>query len=326
MVGTEKESAVSLGVSIPGGIGRPGTRHRGIIALMTPPTRLALPDGRSLDVYEAGPPAGDALVFHHGTPGAGLPFDLHVAALADRGLRFVGWSRPGYGSSSRRPGRSVAADADDAQAVLDHLGIERAYVLGWSGGGPHALAATALLPDRVRATALIGGIAPWEADGLSWLDGMGDENIQEFGAALKGEEALRAFLEPFAPAFREVTPEGVAAAFGDLVDDVDRGSISGGFAAWLANGDHEALRESIDGWLDDDLAFARGWGFELDEVRRPVHVWQGAHDRMVPFAHGQWLVRHLPTARPHLLDGHGHLSLVVDSIGWILDELVASGS
>ena len=289
-------------------------------------TALALADGRSLDVWQAGPPDGDALLFHHGTPGAGLPFDHHVRLMAERGLRYVSWTRAGYGSSTRRRGRNVADDAEDANAVLDHLGIDRGWAIGWSGGGPHALGFAARFPAHVRGVALIGGVGPWGAEGLDWLDGMGAENVEEFEATLQGEEALRPFVERAWESFHDVKPEAVAAAFGDLVDEVDRGSITPEFAEYLAALDHEALREGFLGWLDDDLVFARPWGFDLDAVRCPVHVWQGAHDRMVPYAHGAWLSQHLPTACPHLFAEHGHLSLAIDSFGQILDELLAPGA
>jgi pimeloyl-ACP methyl ester carboxylesterase len=288
-------------------------------------SQIELSDGRSLDVWQAGPPDAEPLVFHHGTPGAGLPFDLHVQAMAERGLRYVAWTRPGYGSSTRRPGRSVGGDADDAQAVLDHLGIDRLWAVGWSGGGPHALGLAARAPERVRGVAIIGGVAPWRAEGLDFLAGMGAENVEEFGATLKGEAAILPYLERAWPTFRDAKPDEVATALGDLVDDVDRGAIAGGLAEWLSSLGYEALRESFWGWLDDDLVFVRPWGFDLDAIRCPVHVWQGAHDRMVPFAHGRWLAGDVPTAGPHLFDDHGHLSLVVDSFGEILDELLAAG-
>ena len=197
--------------------------------------------------------------------------------------------------------------------------------IGWSGGGPHALACAALMPDRIRAVATIASVAPYPADGLDYLAGMGDENIEEFDAALESPEALIAFKERNWPTFREVTADQVAEAFGDLIDDVDRGALTGEFAEWMAAGFREALRESYWGWFDDDMAFIRPWGFDLGAIGVPVHVWQGRHDRMVPYAHGEWLAAHIPTAVPHLFDEHGHLSLAVDSMGWILDELVASG-
>ena len=285
--------------------------------------QLRLPDGRSLDVFLDGPESGTPLVYHYGTPAAGLPFGPFVETLAERGLRYVSFSRPGYGSSTRSPARTVADVVGDTVAVLDSIGAERCYVLGWSGGGPHALASAALLPERVIATATIGGIAPYPAEGLDWTANMGAENIEEFGAALAGADELIPFMERAAPALRVVTPEQVADAFGDLIDDVDRGSLTGPFAVWMADALHEALRIGYWGWFDDDMAFVRPWGFELHAIQTPVFLWQGGHDRMVPFAHGEWLADHIPGARSRLFAEHGHLTLAVDSFPRIVDELLA---
>jgi pimeloyl-ACP methyl ester carboxylesterase len=288
------------------------------------PERVPTPDGRLLDVYLAGPVDGNVLLFHSGTPAAPIPFMPAVRDMGERGLRYVAFSRAGYGSSTRRPGRSVADVADDVRTVLDHVNAERAYVIGHSGGGPHALACAALLPERVRAAATIGGVAPYPAEGLDWVAGMGDENIAEFRASLEGPDALIGFKERSWPIFRAVTGEEVADALGDLIDEVDRGSLSGAYADHTAATFREALRESYWGWFDDDLAFVRPWGFALGSIRVPVHIWQGRHDRMVPYAHGEWLAAHVGSAVPHLFEEHGHLSLVVDSMGRILDQLVAS--
>ena len=114
----------------------------------------------------------------------------------------------------------------------------------------------------------------------------------------------------------------VAEGLGDLIDEVDRGSLTGDLAAWFAETVREGLRESYWGWFDDDMAFTRPWGFGLGSLRVPVHVWQGGHDRMVPFAHGTWLTGRIPTAVPHLHPEHGHLSLAVDSMPRILGELI----
>jgi pimeloyl-ACP methyl ester carboxylesterase len=214
---------------------------------------------------------------------------------------------------------------EDSAAVLDAIGAERCHVIGWSGGGPHALACAARLPERVIGAATIGGVAPYPAEGLDWMAGMGAENVEEFGAALAGPDELNTFMEREAPALRVVTPEQVADAFGDLIDDVDRGSLTGAFAEWTADVFHEALRLGYWGWFDDDMAFTKPWGFELDEIGVPVFTWQGSHDRMVPFAHGEWLAAHLPAATPRLFEEHGHLSLAVDSIPRIVDELLTAG-
>lgn len=288
---------------------------------MTDATALTLPDGRRLDVFVEGPAEGTPLLYFHGSPSSGIPTAGLVGAITGRGMRYVAWSRPGYGDSTRREGRSIADVADDAAAVLDWLGADRAYAFGWSGGGPHAMAVAARLPERIVAAATLGGVAPYPADGIDWFEGMGPENVEEFGASLEGPEALISFKERAWPVWRNVSGAEVAEAFGGLIDDVDRGSLTGDFAEEVALSTREGLRNSYWGWFDDDMAFSRPWGFELGTISVPVHIWQGGHDKMVPYAHGQWLAAHTGSACPHLFPDHGHLSLVVDSMGAILEEL-----
>ena len=287
---------------------------------------LRLPDGRSLDVEVSGPEGAVPLVVHHGTPGERSQYPPFAAAAAARGLRYVSWSRPGYGGSSRLAGRSVADCAADTAAILDHLGADRCYTLGASGGGPHALACAALLADRVLACATVAGVGPFAADGLDFLEGMGRENHEEFGAALAGPARLQAYLEHEAEAFAGVTGEQIAAALGDLVSPVDVAALTGDFAAHVAQSFHQAVGNGIWGWFDDDLAFTRRWGFDLQGIGVPVFVWQGGQDRMVPFAHGRWLAAQLPTATARLLPDEGHLSIAVARFGEVIDQLVAGAA
>lgn len=289
---------------------------------MTDPVALALPDGRRMDLYVAGG-EGIPLVFHHGSPASGIDFPPLIAALAERGMRFVGYNRAGYGSSTRQPGRSVADVAEDVRAILDHLGADEAYTYGWSGGGPHALATGALLPDRIRGVATVGGVAPWPADGLDWFEGMGPENIEEFHATIADPENSVRSAERDWPKWRAVTGAEVAEMFGGLIDHVDDSALTGDFAEYVAASTREGLREGYWGWVDDDYAFVKSWGFDLASLRVPVHIWQGGHDKMVPFGHGQWLASHIPSARPHLLPEEGHLSLAVTQLPQILDALLA---
>lgn len=283
---------------------------------------LRLADGRQLDLFVADGD-GTPVVYHHGTPSCGMAPHGWADAFAERGLRYVAWSRPGYADSTRQEGRAVASVADDVRQVLDHLGLERAYTIGWSGGGPHATATTALLGDRILGGASIAGVAPYPAEGIDWFDGMGPENVEEFGASLEGPEALTAFKERVYPIFSKVSGGEVAEALGGLIDDVDRGSLSGPFAENMAEITREGLRTGYWGWFDDDMAFAHDWGFDIGAISVPFHVWQGSHDRMVPYAHGQWLAEHVGNACGHLHPEEGHLTLAIDSIGRILDELVA---
>jgi len=238
----------------------------------------------------------------------------------------VTYARPGYADSTRLAGRSVADIAPDVSSLMGALGISRLFVVGWSGGGPHALACAALLPDLVAAVATVGGVAPFDAEGLDWLDGMAPENHEEFGAAVRDPAELEAFIERFAIGLREVTAEGVADELGGLVPPVDRAALTGDFASHAAALFRDSVRTGIWGWYDDDLAFIRDWGFDLGSIRIPVTIWQGSEDAMVPFAHGRWLADHVPAARPRLIEGEGHLSLGVSSFGRILDELVDGAS
>ncbi|MDQ2781187.1 MAG: alpha/beta hydrolase [Actinomycetota bacterium] len=286
---------------------------------------LDLPDGRQLDVLVSGPDHAVPFVFHHGTPGSVLQTRVMRAATLEHGMRLVTFARPGYGASSRLPGRRVVDVAADVEIVLDHLGAERAVVAGWSGGGPHALATSARLTDRVAATVLIASVAPCGDAGIPWdvwLLGMGDDNLDEFGCAARGEEPLRAYLDGQAADLREADPQQIMASMASLLPPVDRAALTDEFGDELAAAFHEGLRNGVDGWLDDDLAFVEDWGFDLDEVTAPTYVWQGSADLMVPFAHGQWLSERLPRAIPHLEVGEGHLSIAIDALDRMLDEAV----
>jgi pimeloyl-ACP methyl ester carboxylesterase len=285
---------------------------------------LPLAGGRSLDVDVSGPDGGTPLVVHHGTPGERSQYPPFAEAAAARGLRFVSASRPGYGGSTRQPGRVVADCAADTAVLLDHLGAGRCYTVGISGGGPHALACAALLPERVLACATIAGAAPFDAEGLDFLAGMGRENHEELGAALAGPAALEAYLEREARTLARVTGEELATALGGLVSPVDAAVLTGDYADFLADRLHRAVAGGIWGWFDDDMALTRPWGFGLDGIGAPVTVWQGGQDRMVPFAHGRWLVAHLPSATARLLPGEGHLSIAVAKFGEVVDGLLAS--
>jgi pimeloyl-ACP methyl ester carboxylesterase len=282
---------------------------------------VTTPDGRSLEVLVEGSTDGRALLFHSGTPSGVTTFSLLAKGAADRGLRLVSYSRPGYGDSTVQPSRSVADVADDVSAILDALDAELFLTLGWSGGGPHALACAALLPERCTAAAVLAGVAPFYAEGLNWFNGMGPENVEEFGATLAGVGPLTEYLQRQRADLQEVTGEQVAEALGGLVPSVDKSALTGQFADEMAQSFRRAVLRGIEGWRDDDLAFVQPWGFDLQSLRVPVALWQGRLDRMVPFAHGQWLADHVAGARVHLFDDEGHLSLM-HQVDRILDDLL----
>ena len=282
-------------------------------------------DGRLLEFELSGPEDGPLLVLHHGTPGAGRVYPPWTADGATRGLRHLCYSRPGYAASTRHAGRTVADCAADVAAIADAVGVDRFYTAGISGGGPHALGCAALLPDRVIAAASIAGVAPSDASGLDFLAGMGAENIEEFGAAVAGEAALRPFIEEMAVGLTASTVEKMTATLGDLLGSADRAALSGEFAQFLLDKTAVALAGGVDGWLDDDFAFIGAWGFDVAAITTPVAVWQGGDDRFVPLAHGEWLAANVTGATRHIRPEHGHLSLQTAAYGEILDALIAAG-
>jgi pimeloyl-ACP methyl ester carboxylesterase len=286
---------------------------------------VQLPDGRRLDLRVSGPTDGFPLVFHHGTPGAATPIRALERAAHARGLRLVTTSRPGYGDSSPQPGRSVVDVAPDIAAVLAAIGADRCLVAGWSGGGPHALACGARLGAAV-AVLVIAGVAPYGAEGLDWTAGMGQENVVEFSAALQGEGQLRSYLLHEREQLKDITAADVVGALETLLPDVDRAVLTGEFGEDIAASFREAVRPGVEGWLEDDMAFTRSWGFKLAEISVPTMIWQGSADLMVPVSHGQWLASQLPDASAHLEEGGGHLSVGLGGLDRMLDELVGAAT
>ena len=280
-------------------------------------------DGRSLAVRDAGVPDGPALVAQHGTPGTGRFYGAELASAQEKGLRLITYDRPGYGGSSPNRGRTVADAADDVATILDALGVQRFATYGWSGGGPHALACAALLPDRCAAACTIAGVAPFDAEGLVWLAGMGEGNIAEFGAAREGREALVEFCRADAAGMTEATPEQLADALRPHLSAVDAAALTGELAEHLLESIVDGLAPGVDGWVDDDLAFVAPWGFDVEDIRIPVLLWQGELDLFVPPSHGRWLADHIPGVEAHLSETDGHLTLFEHRVPEVHDWLLA---
>lgn len=259
---------------------------------------IELADGHTLHGYDAGADGGVgqlAVLWHHGTPNIGAPPRPLFAAAARLGIRWVSYDRPGYGGSTRRPGRDVASAATYAAAVADALGIDRFAAMGHSGGGPHALACAALLPERVLGAVSVAGLAPYGAAGLDWFGSMVASGVASLRAAAAGREAK----ERHEASGAEYDPEFTAA---------DLAALAGEWS-WFGEVVGPAVAGGPGGLIDDDLAYVAPWGFDAAQITAPVLLVHGGQDRVVPSAHGEWLARRCPTAELRLSPDDGHISI-----------------
>lgn len=285
------------------------------------------PDGRTLAFLERGPADGAPVVLCHGTPGSRLARPPDAELYERHGVHVVCYDRPGYGRSDPKPGRSVVDAAADVEAIADALGFERFAVVGGSGGAPHALACGARLGDRVLRVGALVTVAPWDTSGsdieFDFFAGLAELNVKEFNAALAGPEAMEAFLQPYVDQLRR-DPDVVIDEILSELPEVDRGIGSReDFRAVSRASFVEAVRQGARGWADDDLAFAKSWGFEPEEVETEVRLWQGELDVLTPRSHGEYVAGRLPNARFELLEGGGHF---IDEEWAVVLDWLAAGS
>jgi pimeloyl-ACP methyl ester carboxylesterase len=284
-----------------------------------------LKDGRVLRVRDDAVPNGLPVFVLHGTPGSRWLYPKHVQHALRHGLRLIGHDRPGYGWSTPRRGRRIVDEASDVVAIADSLGIDRFAVWGHSGGGAHALACAAVLPQRVVAVASLAAVAPFPAQGLDWFEGMGEQNVADFQLMIQDPLVWEAKNHARGEAIRTSTEEELIRGVSTLLSATDRAAFTLDLAKFFQAQMREGLRSGSDGFRDDNLAEGKPWGFDLTAIRIPVQIWHGEHDRFVPLAHGAWLASHVPGAEPHLQPKEGHITLfdrgVLSAQEWLASRL-----
>lgn len=294
------------------GTGGPGLRGR-----------VRARDGRYLTVERLGDPRGRPVFLLHGTPGSRLGPAPRGMVLYQRRMQLIAFDRPGYGGSDRLPGRSVADVADDVRDIADTLGLDRFAVAGRSGGAPHALACAALLPERVSRAAALVTLAPRDAAGLDWFEGMAASNVREYTSASDDPDGLAARLIPRSAEIRKNPVRLLDQLFSDLTAPDRKVVGDAGVRAMLLRNYQEALRTSPYGWIDDALAFCRPWGFDPADIRSPIMLWHGVQDVFSPVGHSRWLARRIPGATAVLEPAAAHfdaLHALPRILNWLLDE------
>jgi len=285
---------------------------------------LERPDGRIVAWSEFGDEAGLPLLRVPGTPGCRYSLRADRTPWTQRHLRVITTERPGFGASTRLPGRGFGEPADDVAAVLDHLGLGAVHVMGGSGSAPHQLAFAARHPDRVRAMTVLVGAAPCTAEEAGQMIGI---NAAGHGLVQKGDVAgLRRLLDPIRAAMLE-DPIGVFRAVMDRAPAADRAVMADPqWQAELAVASKEALRQGVDGWADEAFALASPWDdVDLAAVQASVTWWHAPKDANAPLSAARRAAGQLPNARLITFgEDEGHLA-AYHREGEILDELLARG-
>lgn len=265
--------------------------------------RLTLRDGRILAYHEWGVPDGIPVLRLQGTPGSRYSRYPKPELWERLGLRVIMADRPGYGASTRMPGRSVGSVADDLVELLDHLGIERLPVAGGSGGGPHVLAVAARHPRRVSAATVVVGAAPLTDDDVPLLIGLNAESHRRVRDG--GYDAVL----PMLTEVRETILADPLAGFRDALRDAPPGDQAVmDDPAWqktLVESLSEALRPGAEGWSDEAVALY-SWDIAPEDVSVPVVWYHSRHDANVPLQAARRVVDRLPSVDLRIWEG-GHL-------------------
>lgn len=280
---------------------------------------IKLRDGRVLGYNEYGDPKGKPVFHFNGSGGSRLEHPVDTSILTELGIRYISTDRPGHGISTAQPGRELLDWPDDISSLADHLGIDKFFVLGWSAGGPHALACAYKLQDRIISGALVGGLAPPDRP----------KPYQGYSGILKLIMFLGRNFPKLVYVFRRMSAKLINKPSGDIGDKfiksmpkVDQKpfeniEIKEMFVADIKEG----YKQGGDGPARDDIIINFPWKFDIKNIQSRFDIWQGDKDKNVPLNQGQYLADLLPNSNFHLLKDKGHM-LLLDEWKNILSTLI----
>jgi pimeloyl-ACP methyl ester carboxylesterase len=267
---------------------------------------FTLRDGREMSWRWWGEPGGRPLLRIQGTPASRLSRNPDESVLEETGARYLLADRPGYGGSTRKPGRGIADVAGDYAELLEHLGLEGVPAMGTSGGGPHVLALAALHPDKVSAVTVVVGGTPLVEDEVARLVGV---NARGYALAEQGWQALFEFLSEVRE--RLLSDEGMQGVLSDA-PETDRKIMSDPEWQRLSRENlAETLKQGAEGWTDESMAMHRGWDFDPAEIKTSVTWWHGDDDMNAPLSAARRIVAQLPKVELRIWHEEGHFASLV---------------
>lgn len=285
---------------------------------------VKLESGHTIEVSEGGDPDGVPVFSLHGTPGSRILFGPHLQDATKRGIRLIGYSRPGYGGSTPHKGRRIVDGASDVAEIANSLGLKRFAVWGFSGGGDYALACAAMLPDRVVAASSLSTLGPYGVEGFDFFNGMGEYNVEDYKLMMSDQPRWEAKSRQDAEVMAKQTKADRVNMIGSLLSEVDKAANTDEVDDFFHSQIEDGVRNGIDGGMEDQVATVMPWGFDPSSIEVPLQIWHGRLDRFVPFSHGQWLASRIPQAEAHLEENDGHITMFVNRIpevqGWLASK------
>jgi pimeloyl-ACP methyl ester carboxylesterase len=268
-----------------------------------------------------GDPGGRPIFYFHGWPSSRLEGCLHEATAIQKGVCLIAIDRPGFGLADFQSRRRILDWPQDVLAVATALGIARFAIIGVSGGGPHALACAALIPERLTSVALLGSMGPLDEPHAT--AGMMPQNGQLFLLARHAPWLLRLFLEWRARQMRRDFTRFIPRVTQDMAEaDHAFFDAQPQMRSRMREAFVEAFRSGARGASWEARLVTRPWGFQPRDVTMEVLLWQGEDDRNVPSSMGRALAAALPHCQATYYPGEGHLSLFLH-LAALFDQIPA---
>jgi pimeloyl-ACP methyl ester carboxylesterase len=283
---------------------------------------LKLSDGRSIEYIDNGVSSKSALILHHGTPTSMTVWGTWLAAAAEKGIRAIAFTRPGYAGSDRKVGHRIIDSNDDLQEILNQLDIENFVSVGWSGGGPYALASGLL--KKCTGVQLIASVSPYDAADFDWFQDQTPEMVEEAKVSAKSLEDSIAFKEGYYTELRDMTTEQFLVEYEKRLSFKAFENAYREFSKDLSFSMRDALRDGAIGYAEDEYAFLSNWGFETKEIQVPVGIWQGLDDKSVSPHMARWLNANTMKPTLKLLEGQHHGSIMVETREEILSAAIGA--